>query len=1037
MSKKPSFSTFRDVKQEMQLFEVFQDNFLSKDRDNSPHNSDIYELYPNKTLANSYEFDKIKKIPNIINKLDFELYKHRKDQDMTYNSLMDGQKKMVLMNLSHEVNEIENKANSILNNEEILERSTDNNKFDIIFSDKSPGRITKNKLYQMRDISPNNCSIASDVLETKYKNGNSCLLEKYISQENNTIIPFVKRFISKLKNASALRSLEQLKNSNFSLLNDSSYFYNEIIDKEKLSNSKGLMKMTIEIKNWYFSRIYYLKKLFFIELVKRLYKTYNRVLHPYQNFKIFWDIIHLLVIIFWFFYIPLLMAFENVNHNDIPLSFYTMIFLIIDIFLNFNTSYFKNGVVERRRKKIFKNYINTKILYDIITLIPIIIDVAIDRFRNPGSYFNVFNNDRKIHFIKYVFFFKIITFGEIFNRILEKFLLKEKFQNILSLFKVFFVSVLVAHIFACFWYLTAEMSASYSKDTWISKMNLMDADWSVQYLYSIYWACITMMTVGYGDLVPQNESEIIVCIISVVLGCAVYAYNISSIGIILQDLNKENVEFTHKINIINQFMTRKAINRDLQMRIREYLRFIWKEEKTQQLEEEHKIIDLLSNSLKEELLLEAYGTILKKHTMFFANFSEKSLRKVVNIMKDIRLFPDEKVFLENEEDDSSIYFIVKGKIQLYANNNNSEIMIKELKVGDHFGEISFFTGKPRLLSARSKDFTTLFAINREEFIKVLKNHSDDFEKFCMIQDQILLYENYLPLKTRCFCCNQTGHLAQRCPLIHYFSDKEKIIKSYNYYMDQERRHYQRKITRNNALKTKNISMLSCIKIQEKAHKEKENLKKLLGSSEFSSITSTDQELLNDLENDEYEGIPENNPQKDVATKAENQDHADTQQNSFNENKNHVKDFSNYGEILNNSSGSLKNLSSPSLEEVKNDWINIIQENYRQSKKKITTEIVKRNTHTHTTLVNPMEDAKIRRNSQKATILENHEYKKNGNSTTNLQAQVYSVVNAGNNTDKMDCFEIVKNFKNYFPEYNCKMIIENINNITMIRANKKK
>ena len=66
-----------------------------------------------------------------------------------------------------------------------------------------------------------------------------------------------------------------------------------------------------------------------------------------------------------------------------------------------------------------------------------------------------------------------------------------------------------------------------------------------------------------------------------------------------------------------------------------------------------------------------------------------------------------------------------------------------------FREIGFFSGKAKSLSAKSKDFTTLFSINRKEFIEVLMKNSDDFEKFCMIQDQIVFYENYFTLKIRC------------------------------------------------------------------------------------------------------------------------------------------------------------------------------------------------------------------------------------------------------------------------------------------------
>ena len=92
-------------------------------------------------------------------------------------------------------------------------------------------------------------------------------------------------------------------------------------------------------------------------------------------------------------------------------------------------------------------------------------------------------------------------------------------------------------------------------------------------------------------------------------------------------------------------MIRKGINSKLQTRIREYLKFIWREEKSQNFEEEEKIINSLSNSLKEELLLEAYGFFLKNNPLFTRWFSETSLKKLVYVMKEVLLTPDDIVFL--------------------------------------------------------------------------------------------------------------------------------------------------------------------------------------------------------------------------------------------------------------------------------------------------------------------------------------------------------------------------------------------------------
>ena len=230
-------------------------------------------------------------------------------------------------------------------------------------------------------------------------------------------------------------------------------------------------------------------------------------------------------------------------------------------------------------------------------------------------------------------------------------------------------------------------------------------------------------------------------------------------------------------------MSRKKITSNLQMKIRQYLRFIWQEELTQNVDFENEIISKLSKSLKEELFLEANGSILNRYSMFFANFSEQLLRSLMYKMKEVRFNPEDLIFSQNSPDDFEIFFIIKGKVEIFINANNKfekdeRISLRTLEKGAVFGELSFFTGQPRTASAKSNDFSSMIYIKRDEFLSVLEKFPEDYEKYCFIRDQIVLERNFNSINTSCYSCKSLDHLIKDCPLFHYSRFSRHMIKSH-------------------------------------------------------------------------------------------------------------------------------------------------------------------------------------------------------------------------------------------------------------------
>lgn len=48
---------------------------------------------------------------------------------------------------------------------------------------------------------------------------------------------------------------------------------------------------------------------------------------------------------------------------------------------------------------------------------------------------------------------------------------------------------------------------------------------------------MTMVTVGYGDITPMNQYEMVTCNIIMFLSTTVFAFSMNSIGIILKNIN--------------------------------------------------------------------------------------------------------------------------------------------------------------------------------------------------------------------------------------------------------------------------------------------------------------------------------------------------------------------------------------------------------------------------------------------------------------------------------------------------------------------
>mmetsp|Transcript_34820 Transcript_34820/g.44907 ORF Transcript_34820/g.44907 Transcript_34820/m.44907 type:complete len:786 (+) Transcript_34820:112-2469(+) len=360
-------------------------------------------------------------------------------------------------------------------------------------------------------------------------------------------------------------------------------------------------------------------------------KTLNRfVILPNSAFRMCWDLNMLFFLAYVAILTPFQMAFlgdqEDIAHPEDWPGFFAMdrlvdLVFLIDMVINFRSAWYEadGSVVTFDQKIAAKNYLRGWFTLDLFSLLP---------WEVIGILFNV-KGDAALRFpkllrlLRLIKILKLVRASRVVRRIEQNMGIK---YGILRLCKFAVTLIVLAHWLACaLMFITTFKTYENSqteKKACISHLNgeSVHSTWKwglfcechctigQTYVAALYWSTMTLTTIGYGDVSPDNATEMVFMVVAMLLGAAVFSFVVGTCCSLVEGLDKMGLQFQEEFDAVNDYMHLCGIDKNMRRRVRAY---VWNYKDMSSRRNEGEILGLMSPALQQEFILHNYGTSIR------------------------------------------------------------------------------------------------------------------------------------------------------------------------------------------------------------------------------------------------------------------------------------------------------------------------------------------------------------------------------------------------------------------------------------------
>ncbi|KAG7273191.1 hypothetical protein CRUP_019318 [Coryphaenoides rupestris] len=418
---------------------------------------------------------------------------------------------------------------------------------------------------------------------------------------------------------------------------------------------------------------------------ERVKSAGNWIIHPYSDFRFYWDFTMLLFMVGNLIIIPVGITFfkEETTTPWIIFNVVSDTFFLMDLVLNFRTGIIieDNSDIILDPKTIKMKYLKTWFIVDFVSSIPVdyiflIVEKGIDS--------EVYKTARALRIIFHMTY--------------------DLASAVMRIFNLIGMMLLLCHWDGCLQFLV-PMLQDFPSDCWVSLNKMVNDTWSELYSFAVFKAMSHMLCIGYGRQAPESLSDIWLTMLSMIVGATCYAVFIGHATALIQSLDSSRRQYQEKYKQVEQYMSFHKLPADFRQKIHDYYEHRYQGK----MFDEDSILEELNEPLREEIVNFNCRKLVASMPLF-ANAEPNFVTAMLTKLR-FEVFQPHDYIIREGTIGKKMYFIQHGVCNVLTKGT----LGMKLSDGSYFGEICLLTRGRRTASVRAETYCRLYSLSVDHF----------------------------------------------------------------------------------------------------------------------------------------------------------------------------------------------------------------------------------------------------------------------------------------------------------------------------------